>query len=133
MKISNSYLDGAINNTTFQEISKKTFTAKTSYFLARAFDKLQREAKIYLSEKQKLIEKYAERHEEDGDGFKKGDMVINGDSVNITDVNKFVAEINELNSIELDIGIDKVKFDLDTEPSCTVEEMSLLLPLLEVE
>jgi len=41
IKITNAYLDTMINSPIIQTITKKPFTAKTSYWLARAFDKLQ--------------------------------------------------------------------------------------------
>ena len=142
IKITNAYLDTMINSPIIQTITKKPFSAKTSYWLARAFDKLQREAKIYLAERQKLIEKYAKKHEEDGEerrdgkvinSWKKGDMVSDGQSVSLTNMKEFTREINELTEIEIDIGINKIKFDLEKEPACTIEEMALLLPLMEVD
>jgi len=142
IKITNAYLDSIANNSSFQVIIKKQFSAKISYWLARVFDKLQREAKIYLAEKQKLVEKYAKRYEEDGeekkDGkviktWKKGDMIGDGRSVSLNDVDGFNKEINELVEIEISIGLDRIEFDLDKEPNCTVEEMGTLLPLIEVK
>jgi len=45
IKVTNAYLDSIANNSSFQVIVKKQFSAKTSYWLARVFNKLQREAK----------------------------------------------------------------------------------------
>jgi len=133
IKITNGYLDTMANSPVVQAIIKKPFTAKTSYWLARAFDKLQREAKIYLAEKQKIVEKCAKRHDKDGEGFKKGDMVSDGQSVTLDSVAEFQEEITELTEIEIEIGINKIEFDLDKEPVCTVEEMGLLMPLVSVK
>lgn len=133
IKITNGYLDTMANSQIIQGIGKKAFTAKTSYWLARIFDKLQRELKIYLAEKQKLIEKYARRYKEDGKTWKKGDMVSDGQSVSLTNTKDFTKEINELIEIEIEIGFNKVIFDLEKEPNCTIEEMSILLPLLEIK
>ncbi len=132
IKVQNSYFEG-MNNPIFQIIIKKSFTTKTSYWLARVFDKLQSEAKIYFAEKQKLIEKYAKRHEKDGEGFKKGDIVSDGQTVDLKDATIFRKELNELLEIEVEIGLNKIEIDLEREPSCTVEEMGLLLPLIEVK
>ena len=139
--ITNRYLDRAIMRTPeghqltplVKAIIKKSFTAKTSYWLARVFDKFPGKFKIYLSEQQKLIEKHAKRHEMDGDGFKKGDMITDGQSVSLDNIQEFQREITELTEIEIEVGINKIDFDLDKEPSCTVEEMSLLLPLIGVK
>ena len=73
IKVTYAYLDIMINSPIIQTISKRPFTARTSCLLARVFDKLHREVKIYLAERQRLIEKYAKRHEKDGGGNgKKG-------------------------------------------------------------
>lgn len=133
IKITNQYLDTMANNPVIQTVIKKSFTAKTSYWLARVFDKLQREVKIYLSERQKLIEKYAKRHNEDGKEWKKGDMITNGQTVSLINVKEFTKEINELTEIEIEIGINKIEFDLEKEPACTIEEMAILLPLLKTK
>ena len=143
IKVTNAYLDNMVNNPIFQVIIKKQFSAKTSYWLARTLDKLQQEAKIYLAEKQKLIEKYANRYEKDGEEkdkegkvikkWKKGDMVGDGRSVSLSDVEGFTKEINELIEIELDLNMKPILLDFDVEPSLTIEEMTLLLPLVEVK
>lgn len=142
IKVTNAYLDTMVNSPTVQSITQKTFTTKTSYRLARVFDRLRREAKIYLAERQKLIEKYAKRYEKDGEekkddkvikSWKKGDMISDGRSVFLTNTADFTKKINELTEIEIEIGINKIKFDLEKEPVCTIEEMVILLPLLDVK
>ena len=72
------------------------------------------------------------RHEEDGESWKKGDIVSDGQSVSLKDAKMFTKKLNELVEIEIDLGLEKVKFDLDKEPKCTIEEMRLLMPLIEV-
>jgi len=133
IKITNGYLDKLANSPITQVIIKKPFTAKTSYWLARVFDKLQGETKIYFSERQKLIEKYAKRHDKDGKDFKKGDIVSDGQNVSLDNIIEFQKEITELTEIEIEIGINKIEFDLDKEPACTVEEMGILMPLVSVK
>lgn len=133
IKVTNGYLDTLTNNPLIQAIVKKSFTAKTSYWLAKVFDKLQREAKIYFSEKQKLIEKYAKRHDKDGEGFKKNDIISDGQNITLDNVKEFQREITELTEIEIEIGINKIEFDLEREPNCTPEEMAILIPLIHVK
>jgi len=130
IKVTNGYLERIISNSS---IIKKSFTTKTSYWLARIFDRFRQEAKVYFSERQKLIEKYAKRHDKDGEGFKKGDMVMRGQDIILENVGEFQKEMASLSEIEIEIGFDKIPFDLDKEPPCTVEEMELLLPLIEVK
>jgi len=137
IKVTNGYLEMIGSNSLFQELAKKPFTAKTSYWLARVFSQLQKEGEIYFAEKQKLIEKHAKRYEADGEEgerkWKKGDMVSDGKSVSLKDAEGFVKDMKELTEIELDLGLKLIKFDLDKEPACTVEEMTLLVPMIEVK
>ena len=137
IKITNGYLEQIGGNTLFQDLAKKPFTAKTSYWLARVLSQLQKEGEIYFAERQKLIEKHAKRHEKDGGQgdktWKKGDIVSDGKNVSLENAERFVKDMKELTEIEIDLGLKKIKFDLDKEPSCTVEEMTLLVPLIEVK
>jgi len=128
--ITNGYIDTVINSSIISEITKKQFTAKTSYWV---FDKIGNDSKVYLSERKKLIEKYAMRYEADGETWKKGDIVSNGDSISLGNIQEFNAEMAELTEIEIDLGINKIAFDLIREPACTIKEMSLLIPLIAVE
>ena len=137
IKVTNGYLDTLGSNSNFQDLAQKPFTAKTSYWLARVFDRIQKEGAIFFAERQKLIEKHAKRYEADGEEgerkWKKGDMISDGKSVTLNDVEAFSKDLKELTEIEIDLGLHKIKFDLDKEPVCTVEEMSLLMPLIEVK
>jgi len=137
IKITNGYLDTLGSNSNFQDLAQKPFTAKTSYWLARVFDRIQKEGAIFFAERQKLIEKHAKRYEADGEEgerkWKKGDMISDGKTVSLNDVEAFSNDMKELTEIEIDLGLHKIKFDLDKEPVCTVEEMSLLMPLIEVK
>jgi len=60
-------------------------------------------------------------------------VISDGQSVFLTDVEGFTKELNELMEIELDIGINKIEFDLEKKLVCTIEEMVILLSLLDVE
>jgi len=131
IKITNGYLDNIVNSAVISTITKKSFSAKTSYWIARVLDKVQREAKVYFAERQKLIDKYAKRHDIDGEGFKKGDIISDGQNVTLNNPTEFQKEITELTEIEIEIGLNRVEFDLEKEPACTIEEMTLLLPLIE--
>ena len=137
IKVTNEYLNMIGNNSLLQDLAKKSFTAKTSYWLAKTFDRLQKEGAIFFAERQKLIEKHAKRYETDGEEgerkWKKGDMISDGKSVSLNDVEGFSKDMKELAEIEIDLGLHKISFDLDREPACTVEEMSLLVPLIEVK
>ena len=151
IKITNEYLDAITTSPVIAVLVKKEFTTKTSYWLAKIFDKLSSEARIFATEKNKLIEKYALRHEKDGEerecgadgkekkdgkiirSWKKGDIVSDGRSTSLADVRAFAEKLKELTDIEIDIKIKKIEFDLDKEVQCTVEEMALLFPLIDVK
>lgn len=124
-------LDRLLNNSFLDSINKKSFSAKTSYWLAKIFLKLDQETKVYFSEKQRIVNKYAKRYDEDGETWKKGDIIYNKQSIVINDVDAFNNEMSDLLNIEFDIGISKIDFKFDKEPSCTIEEMSLLLPFIK--
>ena len=145
IKVKNGYLDTIsteANDLIVKAIIKKDFTPKVSYWLAMVFDKIPSIAKVYASERQKKIEKYAKRYEADGEekdkngnvvnSWKKGDIVSDGQSVSLTDVKAFSEEINELVEIENKLDIERIPFDLNEEPKCTIEEIRLLIPLIDV-
>jgi len=123
MKIKNKVFETLTANKT-QSIMSKEFTATTSFQLARIFSKLESESKIYFSEKQKLANKYAIK---DNDGK----PVIKDGNYTISNVDEFSKELNELLEIEIELGIEKIKMNLENEPNFTVEEMIVLMPFIE--
>jgi len=123
MKIKNKVFETLTANKT-QSIMSKEFTATTSFQLARIFSKLESESKIYFSEKQKLANKYAIK---DNDGK----PVIKDGNYTISNVDEFSKELNELLEIEIELGLDKIKMNLENEPNFTVEEMIVLMPFIE--
>jgi len=124
MKIKNRYFETL---TGVAPLLKKEFSAKTSFHLARLFDKIQTESKVYFSEKQKLVEKYAKRDD-------KGEIVSNGGLISFDKPKEFTKKLEEILSIEIDIGLDTIIIDFDKEPTMTIEELMILLPFIkEVE
>ena len=126
IKITNEYIDKLGASEVTKTLLKKEFTCKTSYWLARIFNEIEISSKIFISEKQRIVDKYAKKDE-------GGKIIQTGDSVTILDIAAFQKELTELFSIEIDFQINKIIFDIEKEPNCTIEEMSLLLPLVEVE
>ena len=57
-------------------------------------------------------------------------MVSDGKSVSLKDAEGFVKDMKELTEIEVDLGLELILFDLDREPPLTIEEMTILLPLI---
>ena len=128
IKLKNEFFELAITKT-FTAVMRKPFPIKTSYWLARIYDRIQKLGRVYFEQKNEIIKKYATKDE-------KGKTKTNG----IGDVefgkNHEVAsaEFDELQSIEVDIGIQPIEIDFEACEkkgiTLTAEEMAMLLPLM---
>ena len=124
--ITNRYLEMALNSPIFGQLRQKRFPVKAGYWLARSFDKIIQLAKVYQEEKKKLLEKYSKEKDE------QGNLKVESDgSILLEDPEEFAKEFEELLSIEINLGVNKIKVDFDKFPDLTIDEMELLLPLLE--
>lgn len=142
IKISNSYFE-QVNAVAFQALMRKEIfkEVKARYWICRALDRIMQESRHYFKEKQKLIKKYSYKHEADGKEWdEKGVKVIKrwkkDDPIALPsgepdweDFNAFVKDLGELQEIEIDLRINKIKFD--DAPDVLANEMILLLPLIE--
>lgn len=126
IEITNKYIDILMSNEVVKTLVKKEFTCKTSYWLARFFDEIEKLSKIFIEEKQKIINKYAQKDEKD-------EVIVNNEKITILDTEAFQKNLIDLLEIKIEFNGEKIKFDIEEEPKCTIEEMSLLLPLIEVE
>ena len=143
IKITPEYLEKISNNLLLTNLGKKSLGNKLSYRLARIFNALEKEMKIYFAEKQKIIEKYAERYDKDGQqkdkngkvikSWKKGDIISDGQTVALADIAGFNSAMQELLQTEVDLGMEKVRIDFENPKmdQLTVQEMQILLPLME--
>lgn len=106
MKISNERIVSDL--TKLREISEKQLPIKVSYAIAKNINKIESELKIYNSEREKLIDKYAEKDE-------KGNLIShpNG-NVKFKDdcIELWNKEVKELLAIENEIDIHKFSIDL---------------------
>lgn len=131
IKIKNRFFETMLNEK-MKSIVKRDFTATTSYWLAVIIeDKIEPLSKHYFQQKQKLIEKYALRYEEDTGKNKKGDIVSDGNNVSLKEPEKFTKELESILDIENDLGIKKIKFDFKEEPKIPIEEMMFIRPFIE--
>ena len=98
------------------------------------------ESRHYFEEKQKLIKKYSHKHKADGQEkdkegkiikrWKKDDPIaLPSSEPDWEDFNSFLEDLKDLQEIEIDLGIDRIKFD--DAPDVLANEMILLLPLIE--
>jgi hypothetical protein len=105
MKLSNERILNDIK--TLAEISAKQLPVKVSYAIAKNISKIEVELKIYNHEREKLIEKYAEKDDKDkiiADA--KGQIKFKKE--HLADWNK---DIRDLLTIENDIDIHKFSLD----------------------
>ena len=153
IKLKNSYFERliavgpngqAVLSKSFNDLmTKRVFPGefKPGYWLGRVFDKILQEMNYYLREKQKLIDEYTRKYEKDGqemkDGkvvkkWKKGDpMLSDKGQPSWTDFNAYMEKFNELQEIEVDVGIWPIAFDPEKGPDAVGQEMLLLVPLLK--
>ena len=122
-----------------QSVLSKSFPIKTGYWISRAIEKIRQEAKAYTDQRNKLIEEYQKKPEELTEEEKKAKMPVG--QVFLKDVKAYEASLAELQMAELNLGIDKIKVDLDVldkwfkergEKGLTVAEMEYLLPFFDV-
>lgn len=126
IKITNEYIDRLGSGKVIKTLLGKEFTCKTSYWLARIFNEIENLSKIFVEEKQKIVDKYAKKDD-------NGEIIQNNDNITILDITAFQKDLKELLEIELDLQKKQIVFDIEKEPRCTIEEMLILLPLIEVK
>ena len=100
LKLSNEKIVNDSN--TLSTISQKQLPIKASYAIAKNVSKIEVELKIYNTERQKLIEKYAEKGEDGKVKSENGSIKIQKE--HIEDWNK---DMKELMAIENEIDIHK--------------------------
>lgn len=103
MKLTNRNILESINN--LRAVAQKQLPVKVSYTISKNISQIESELKIYEKERQKLIEKYAEK-DEDG-------KIISDErnQIKFADVVGWDKDIKELLDIENDVDIRKFKLD----------------------
>jgi len=102
MKLSNEKIVNDAN--ILGAISQKQLPVKVSYAIAKNISKIQAELKIYNAEREKLIEKYAEKGEDGKVKSENGSIKIQKEFIE-----KWNKDIKELMAIENEIEIHKFK------------------------
>lgn len=104
-------------------LSHKALPVKVSYAIAKNISKIENELKVYNEERQKLLNKYAEKNEKD-------EIIMNEDNSlkiakeHIDDWNK---DIKELLDIKVEIDIHKFKFDDLVNSNCELTPADLMV------
>ncbi|CEN87291.1 DUF1617 family protein [Paraclostridium sordellii] len=92
---------------TIGAISNKELPIKVSYALAKNISKIEKELEIYNNEREKLIEKYSVKDENDKT------VIDENNQIKIQDIylEKWNKDIEELQNIEVEIDIHKFKLE----------------------
>ncbi|WP_326514151.1 hypothetical protein [Clostridium intestinale] len=120
MKLTNKTIENSINS--LARLSLMELPVKVSYAIAKNINKINKEIKVFNSERQKLIQKYSIK---DKDGKPK----INEDyTISIQEdlLEEWNMELNELLEIENDIDIHLIKEDDLINASCNISPSILI-------
>lgn len=123
MKLSNEKILTDI--TKLREISKRELPIKASYAIAKNLKKIEDELEIYYKEREKLIDKYAEKDE---NGKIKVD---NNGFIIFKDKEGWDKEIKELLAIENDIKIHTFPIDVLEGYNMSPAELMLIEYMIE--
>ena len=126
MKVSNGYMERVLTSESTKAILARPLPIKVSYWLAKAMEKMEQEVRVYLQKKQEIIDTYAEKADGETKTTPDGGVVFG------LNTEKAISEFAELQKIEVELGIDKIKIDLEKMPDLSVQEISLIMPLLEI-
>ena len=120
MKLTNKTIENSINS--LARLSLMELPVKVSYAIAKNINKINKEIKVFNSERQKLIQKYSIK---DKDGKPK---VNEDDTISIKEdlLEEWNRELNELLEIENDIDIHLIKEDDLINASCNISPSILI-------
>lgn len=124
MKLSNRKIVNVING--IGPIATMSMPVKASYAISKNIIKLEKEAEIYNIEREKLLDKYAEKDEE-------GKLITEGGNINIkaeciTDWNR---DITELLNIEVEVDVHTFNVEHLINCNMSVEEIKLIDFMIE--
>lgn len=137
MKVTNGQIEAVLGTV---GIVSRPLTAKAAYWIARIIDKCRQEARPYLAEKDKLIERFGARHDSDGEEsragkivrrWKKGDLIHEAGGIKLDDPRAYLEALAELQGIEIDLPLEPVRIDFDKEPNMTADDILPFLPFIE--
>jgi len=134
IKLKNQYFEtitAKANQVIFNGILNKPFPAKAGYWMGRVVDKIQSQSRIYFGAKQRLVGQYAKLDD-------KNNIKTNPDGTVIwsseTAALGFIKEFEELQDIEIDLGMDEIEADFDQleERGITISPIeAMLVPFLK--
>ena len=128
--VKNHYIDVLNNSRTINEVLKKPMGPKLSYWMSKIFKKLQSEMNHLIEEKNKVFDKYALRNE---NGTIKIDEQTNRVLIDPTKQIEYDTDMRSLMEIETPLEINKIKVGFTELPDMSIEAMSLLVPLFDID
>ncbi len=127
IKLKAATVDNMLNHPLLAQVTKKQLPTKTSYALACAVDKLIHEMKTYFTKIQETADKYAVKI----DGKTKQ---LPGGYIDFGDNQDKANEImTALGDVDIELPLSPIKLDFDQCPDMSIEEISVILPLLAME
>lgn len=123
----NIKIESIINSVeVLKKITNAEIPIQTSYYIAKNIEKIEKELEFFEKERTKIVKKYGEKKED-------GELIVseNG-NVNIVDVENFNKEMQELNSLEVELDIVKINIEdlRDSKISITPREVLSISYLL---
>jgi len=122
MLVRNEVFEVVQNNPVLKALAEsKDVPVRISFRLAKVLKVLDENLKMYLGVKQRLIEKYCKRNE-------MGEPVIENNQYTVPPENleTFQKEYFELLTLEIDLGVDKIKAKFDDIPNGLVSTTDIL-------
>ena len=102
-----------------RQVMNKNFKGSVSFKIGRLVRELDKELKLFEKERERLIEKYAEKDE-------KGNLIFTGKNVKILDTIQFNKEMEELLSNELNINAEKIDIEIFDDIEISPEQAMIL-------
>lgn len=102
-----------------RQVMNKNFKGSVSFKIGRLVRELDKELKLFEKERERLIEKYAEK---DGNG----NLIFTGKNVKILDISSFNKEIQELLDNRLEINAEKIDIEVFNDIKISPEQAMIL-------
>lgn len=115
---------------TLKKLMDVPMKGRVAYKLARIGREVDKESQLFNDERNKLIEKYAERDEE-GNYVYNADGQIYIDIKNTEKVRQFSNELNELLETEIEVNAEKLSLDELDETGLTPKDFNKLMAFIE--
>lgn len=111
----------------FNELSNRNFKSSTSFKIARMINTLNKEIEVFNTEREKLIEKYCEKDDNNFPVITETGMVKIKENF-IEECNK---ELKELLKVEIEMNLDKMNEEVFEEAELTPNQVMMIMSFVE--